>query len=258
MDYTIAETFTLPSHGLVYDKKVNADVKLRSMTTADEMRRLAPSKPGNQYKILSDLIDDCIVSDLGISSYDMCVGDYQFLLYKLRVVTYGSDYKVSFECPNCHDWVEANIDLDTALQLRELKEFDLAEQLTVHLPRSNKDVTLRLQTPRSLDRIEERCEAFRQKVSKADDYTRFQDPHIRYQLMEVIDLVDGTKLPEYKLENFVDSMPMADANVILKRCDVLNDLVGYGPIHMAKCPECGFDAVIPLRITSEFFRPSVD
>ena len=38
MDYTIAETFTLPSEGKIYSQKVNPQVQLRSMTTEEEMR----------------------------------------------------------------------------------------------------------------------------------------------------------------------------------------------------------------------------
>ena len=37
--YTIAERYTLPSHGLVYNRDVNPEIKLRSMTVRDEMRR---------------------------------------------------------------------------------------------------------------------------------------------------------------------------------------------------------------------------
>ena len=37
--YTIAERDTLPSHGLLYEKDINPEIKLRSMTVRDEMKR---------------------------------------------------------------------------------------------------------------------------------------------------------------------------------------------------------------------------
>ena len=43
-EYTIAESYTLPSKGLVYEKPVNPKVTLRSMTVEEEMKRLAPSE----------------------------------------------------------------------------------------------------------------------------------------------------------------------------------------------------------------------
>ena len=40
-DYTIGESFTLPSLGKVYNKEINPEVKIRSMTTEEEMKRIA-------------------------------------------------------------------------------------------------------------------------------------------------------------------------------------------------------------------------
>lgn len=68
-DYIIGESFTLPSKGLVYDKKVNPNIKIRSMTTEEEMKRLGHSEL--PYKLLSEIIDDCLVEKPGISSYDL-------------------------------------------------------------------------------------------------------------------------------------------------------------------------------------------
>ena len=39
MESTIFETFKLPSNGEIYEKPVNPEVTLRSMTTMEEMRR---------------------------------------------------------------------------------------------------------------------------------------------------------------------------------------------------------------------------
>ena len=99
--YTITEDVHLPSKGLVYKHTtVNPDFKLRSMTTEEEMLRLAPTE--RPYQTLCNVIDACIVGPgPGISSYDMCLGDYHYLLNKLRIVTYGTDYKISSYCPLC-------------------------------------------------------------------------------------------------------------------------------------------------------------
>ena len=110
-DYTVAHDYTLPSEGKVYDKEVNPHVKLRSMTTAEEMKRL--NHTDRPYKSMSEIIDDCLVDKIGISSYDMCIADYQYLLHKLRIVTYGPNYKISSTCPYCGSQNVHNIDLDS-------------------------------------------------------------------------------------------------------------------------------------------------
>ena len=103
-NYTIAESYVLPSRGLIYDIPVKAEVKIRSMTTEEEMRRQAPSD--TPYKVMCDIIEECLIEKPGISVYDMCLGDYQFLLHKLRVVTYGTEYKMMVTCPNCGELLE--------------------------------------------------------------------------------------------------------------------------------------------------------
>ena len=65
-DYTIAERYTLPSHGSVSDKEVNPEIKLRSMTVRDEMKRLAPVTDGTIYRNMAEIIDNCLVEKPGI------------------------------------------------------------------------------------------------------------------------------------------------------------------------------------------------
>jgi hypothetical protein len=98
-NYTIAESCTLPSNGLIYDTEINTTIELRSMTARDEMKRLAPS--ANPLKTLSDIIEGCCIEAPKIHVYDMAFADYEFLLHRLRTVTYGADYAMSLTCPHC-------------------------------------------------------------------------------------------------------------------------------------------------------------
>lgn len=99
-NYTIAESCTLPSLGKLYELPFNPELRVRSMTTEDEMKRLSPSS--SFYKTLCEILDDCIVGEKPpISCYDMCLGDYQVLLHKVRVATYGAEYPMESQCPYC-------------------------------------------------------------------------------------------------------------------------------------------------------------
>ena len=81
-DYTIAQEYTLPSEGKVYTQNgdVKSRLKLRSMTTVEEMKRLNHSDRPN--KLIAEIIDDCLLEDIGISAYDMCLPDFQYALHK--------------------------------------------------------------------------------------------------------------------------------------------------------------------------------
>ena len=160
MNYTIAESYTLPSHGKVYEQEINPHIKLRSMTTAEEMKRLSPSD--RPYENLAEIIDDCLVEDIGISSYDLCVGDFQFLLHKLRIVTYGPQYKAQIVCPYC------GVPEEKIINLEDLKVMEYSEELNkyfeIDLPITKKHIKLRMQTPRILDDVTAKTNELRKKV----------------------------------------------------------------------------------------------
>ena len=145
----IAEVFTLPSNGMIYEEEVNPEVILSSMTTRHEMLRLSTVE--DSQKIMAQIIDDCIESDLGISAYDLCLGDFQYLMFMLRVVTFGSEYELRGRCPFCGFEQTTKINLDDL----EVHEYDdsLADLLEITLPKSGNNIKLTLQTPRILDRI---------------------------------------------------------------------------------------------------------
>lgn len=73
-DFTIQGTFTLPSRGIFYGDGTKSEVTLRSMTTNEEMKRLNHNE--NSYKIMADIIDDCMVEKFPVSAYDMCLADF--------------------------------------------------------------------------------------------------------------------------------------------------------------------------------------
>ena len=112
----IAEEFTLPSYGKVYeDMDVDPEVVLGSMKAKHEMLRLSSTE--ESHKIMAEIIDDCLESNLGMSAYDLCVGDFQYLLFKLRIVTFGTDYELGGKCPFCGFEQNLNINLDEPLGL---------------------------------------------------------------------------------------------------------------------------------------------
>lgn len=248
-NYTIAEGYTLPSKGLIYDKKVNPDVSLRSMTGRDEMKRLNPST--TQFKTLADIIDGCMIEKIGISSYDMALGDYEYLLHKLRVVTYGDEYKMAVGCPHCG----ANpIEVIAHLDDLEVKDFDLDEYealRTFTLPKSGRTVTLRFQTPRMLDEIESRSKEMRRKYKdSAIDFTSL------ITLQKAIESVDGEPLDPLKSESFINKLPAMDMLKMQNHIDKMNAAVGLKTEMHTDCPKCGGDILTFFRLGPEFFRPT--
>ena len=248
--HTIEEVFELPSQGLIYERPINPKIKLRAMTAQDEMLRLAPSE--DRYKVLTDLIDNCIVGDKpDISTYDMCMGDYTYLLHALRIVTYGVDYPVGLTCMTCGNSFMPIIKLD---QITVRKWYDsFPELFTATLPHSGKVVELKYQTPRMMDDVARRV---KQLKKSNPDLVEDMENNIQ-KIVYAIKTVDGKKVNPVELEAQVRKMNMADFNYINQTIDLISDSLGPLGLIQEECPECHNMTLGLFRYSSEFFRPSV-
>lgn len=246
-NFTNAEYFTLPSRGKVYDTMVVPEVQLKSMTTRHEMMRLSPSN--DVYRNFCDIIDDCIVNPIGISAYDLCLGDYQFLMYKLRTITYGSTVPVEVTCPHCHTRHEIIYNLDEL----EVLPFDeeVNKYKTFTLPNCHKEISLKLLTPRVLDNTTRKVIEMNNKISSNVDQT------LLYTIMNAIDTVDGKKPDIIDFPTWVSNLSMLDTNTILAYMNEFNAAIGLDASKEVVCEKCGHTAKIPFKVTEEFFRPKI-
>ncbi len=248
MDYTIMEGYELPSKGRIYEANVNPHVELRSMTARDEMKRLSPSN--TPLKTLADIIEGCCIEKPAIQVYDMSLGDYEFLLHKLRIVTYGEDYKVSLRCPECGELIETVAKLDQ-LEIKEFDETVVRELQTFMLPKSNKMITLNFLSPRMVEEMEVKVKDMKRRYKGASI-----DFETMVRLLVNIDLVDGEKKSEHELENIITNLPALDLQKILNNIDKLNQQIGLDNVLYLTCPKCGGDITTFFRFGPEFFRPT--
>lgn len=247
---TIQEEYSLPSKGQIYKVKFDPEVKLRSMTVAEEMKRQTATD--NPYKNMCDLIDGCLETKLPISVYDMCLGDYQYLLHKLRIVTYGPEYKMSIVCPFCGEMFDININLDE-LKVFEFDGSEIDKFTRFKLPVTGKTIELGFQTPRDLDRIEKRKKQLKKEFPELKD-----DPSLMLNLESVIKSIDGQPVNPVTIEAFIKRLPMRDCNLILHNAEELNSKVGIDINISTECPTCGYDVNTMFRFQREFFRPKID
>lgn len=248
MAVTIKEDFELPSKGKIYSKKFDPSISLRSMTVEDEMKRLAPSQ--NPYKSMSEIIESCLVEKLPIPVYDLCLGDYTFLLHKLRIVTYGPEYKLRFTCPNCGATETITVDLDDM----HINEYDdsIKDLFTIKLPVTGHEVKLRFQTPRDLDRIN------REAAKMREDFPDMVgDPTILLTLQSLIESIDGEAIDPILIKETLKKLPMMDTNLISKTATKLNSLIGIDSDLDITCSKCGVNVKTPFRYTNEFFGPTI-
>ena len=250
VDYTIAESYELPSKGLIYDIQINPVIRLRSMTVREEMKR--QSQTAYPHHMLCEIIDACLLDKLPMSVYDLCLGDYEYLLHKLRIVTYGPEYKMTVGCPHCQSVHEEIVNLDE-LQTKkfDLETFNKAKTFT--LPVTKKEITINIQTPRLLDTIDAKVKEFKRKNKDLSF-----DPTPLITMQNMINLVDGEKKDYVAMENFIQMLPARDYNYIELKIKELNLMIGIDNQMNVTCSKCGGEVSTFFRFGEEFFRPTID
>ena len=253
-DYTIAEEYELPSKGQIYAVPFDGKVKLRSMTVQEEMKRQNQGKSLN--KTLCEIIDDCLITKLPISCYDLAVPDYEYLLHKLRVVTYGVDYKMIVGCPHCgtQQTIKANLD---ELTVKPVNLEDYRKLLSFTLPVCKKEIKLRIPSCRLQDTIQDKVEEFNEQiVNSGSDFKGDMSPVFTLETM--IESVDGAKMSYIELQQLIKRMSAADYNYIVQKMEKVNTAFGLDKKIDLKCNKCGGKFSTFFRFSTEFFRPSID
>jgi hypothetical protein len=247
-NYTIGECAELPSKGLIYGSGVPSQVELRSMTARDEMKRLAPSN--SQFKTLAEIIEGCMIEQFPVHVYDMALGDYEYLLHRLRIVTYGDEYKMTIRCPYCGEYFDATAHLES-LEIKEFNMQKFEDVRTITLPKTGCVVTLNFQTPRMLDEIENKTKDMKRRFKNANI-----DFNLMISLTSAIDTVDGMHMDSIQAENFINSLPALDMTKIINGIDEINSLVGLDNSIIVDCTKCGGEVPTSFRFGPEFFRPT--
>ncbi len=181
----------------------------------------------------------------------MHMGDYLYLLYKLRVITYGNDYLNQSICPYCGQINVSKLNLDQ-LQVLALDVDEINDLLEVKLPESGHVLTLKYKTPRECDLIDKEIDEFKDRNPGSKVNIDFL-----VDLRHGIRLVDGNHYDNLKLDAFLKKLNMKDTNKILNALDRLNLQVGINNAITETCsnPRCRLDYATTFRFSSEFFRP---
>lgn len=242
---TIQETYNLPSRGLL-GEDIPKTVKLRAMTTMEEKMRLA----GSGITLMPDIIKACIVDPDGVDTHVFPLFDISYLMYKLRTITYGSEYKITLRCPSCGQRFDVTVNLDD-LEVNELPD-DFKNPITIdNLPISGDTIECKILTVNDYADIETEKKRI---MKKFPDYVG--DPELILSVQKRIVSINGESMPEFKVKEYVENLHARDYQYIISKYNDATASLGLVTTDLMEvCPKCGSDVDFDLPITTEFFRP---
>ena len=252
----ITEDFLLPSGGSkIYGESFNGHITLRAMTTIEERMRLGSS---DFYPAMVKIVNECIVDNKNadgsykIDSSAFTIFDFDAICVKLRILTYGADYKTQARCIKCGNTFQYKADL-TECEFKFLPD-DFVEPYSIGpLPRSGDTLGCRFL------RIKDRIDIDKQVqdiLAKNPDY--IGDPAYTLEMERRIMTVNGDDIDPIMVKKYVENMSGMDSDYYHRKID--EEFYGVKRLGYTNCKDsdCDGSAIYIIRSDSEFFRAGVD
>ena len=240
----------LPSGGALYqgytdDREVlKGHIRLRPMTIKEEEILSTPRfmKTGSATRLI---IERCLDSD--IDAKDILLYDSNFLLFRLRQISYGDKYKFEVTCSSrfCEQKYTHEVDI-SKLNFEELDP-DLREPIVVKLPHCG--YTVKCIMPRMYHSEEIFMRSRKRKKSTEDEDRRMIDTLM--VTTEEILTPKGKPVPEVDWEEFFGAIIGLDSAEL--RAKTTFD-TGVDKLSDVFCPYCEAEFDSPIPIGPEFFR----
>lgn len=244
----IQETFTLPSNGRLYGGAIPTEVTLHAMTTMQERTRLASTNP---FKTTPRLIGECLVGSK-FDPEDLKLFDLYYLMFKLRIITYGPDYKVRVTCGQCNSQTSVIVNLDD-LEVDMLTDNDM-EPFNIELPVSKDTLQCKYLSCRDLNRLQNEIERQKAKAPDADESDLSFIPALCSRVVSIND----EEIPYHKMVEYMQNMHARDYNTFEQKYVNITNKPGINLNYVETCPKCGAPIVFEVPMLSEFFRPTID
>ena len=218
----------LPSRGLAY---IDCDesIMIRPFTFKQERKLRSIKNAGQGAKVINSLIKDCVQ---GLDYDSMTLEDKNYILFKIREISYGDDYVISAECQECEAMNKLSVAISQVPVL--YAEDGYKEPFTITLPDSKQEV--RFITPRCKD------EVYLESADKLiDNLWRFALSIGKYSEKKVI-------------KGFFEATTVKD--IAFFRESVVKERYGMNKQMSYECAECGAVTESSIPFTESFFSVS--
>lgn len=243
------ETITLPLKGITTlqeNEQVIESITIRAMTTVEEKLRLSST---NGSMIIPNIIKSCIIDPENVDVMNMNMIDVNYIMYRLRALTYGSDYTVDAPCANERRYVSVTVNLND-INVEYAPEGFTGEFELPSLPVSNDVITCKVTSPRDLQKTEKECQRI---LNKFPEYVG--DPELIIKWVYRITKINGDDVDTTKIRAYIETMHARDFAFLEDKYEKELSKYGMDLNMMEVCPKCGETLEFRLPVTAEFFRP---
>lgn len=237
---TLTKTFQLPSRGLFGGPK---EVTVRPMTTKEE-KMLYTAKDAT---FIQKIVASCTTEPENLDTNLLHPSDITYLLYMIREMTFGPNYKQSMQCPYCN--LKQDIEIDITEMTNYLLDFDeMEEAFNITLPVNGDKLKLKLLSQGDMENISK-------EIKKLNREGRLKDPEgyeYVYRFAKIIESINGEEKEIRELVEYIDNLNLRDFDAIKKALNSVK--IGIDTTNIRVCKNCGEEVEVFGVTVPEFFR----
>ena len=239
----ITETVNLPTRGLI--KGVPEQIILKAIQRKDK-KKLLMSETNNT---LLSLLQSSIISPKDFNVYNLLPFEADYLLYRLRILTYGSDHTFKSKCPTCGFVNDVEYDLNDVECLPVPDDFSLTFNVPP-LPISGVVITCKLLTEGDLVEINKVSDNLEKNTGNKSAYFD--------TLWETrIVAINGNKLSPIETTQFLDELNDYDNEYLMEYYNVYSANYGLQTKLHFECDNCHNNVETKMPSIYTFFRPTI-
>ena len=243
------EFVELPSEGKLYppDHPLHNQktIEIKFMTAKEEDILSSEALLKNNL-VLDRLIESLMVDDIAADT--LLLGDRSAILMAARISGYGSEYKLTYRCPECFSNTDTSFDLKKhTLEKGGLDESVLQENNVVYC-----DDTLTFDVVLPVSGVEIGLRLLSGSSEKTFDSENKKDGLVTGLLASIISKINKNTDPTY-IKDFVDVMPARDSKYIRELYPKLVPSVKMK--NRFVCSACYTEKDQEVPLTAEFFWP---
>lgn len=247
------QEITIPSLGYLNPEIPGGKLIQRCMMVSDQ--KFLAGSDLNPDSTVQELIRRTIESPENFNVGNLTTIDTLYILFKLRMISYGDDYKFTAKCPECGKKIDMHVDL-SKIEVETLDP-DYSKKLFVVLPRAGDKVYTKFLRNDDLSEIKEEIKRRSKKGVDTNEFVlRLSSMITKIELKEKNKDGDSVLTHPVDIQNYVEKLTDLDATAIRATTDSI--MYGITPTIEHKCPHCKEYVDIYLSMGPGFFRPKYD
>lgn len=253
MSTEFTQEITLPSKG-TFNPEIPDGVLVQRCMMVKDQKYLSGSNRSASSAI-HQLLQHTTVSPEDFDVMKLTLPDTLYMLFKLRVLSYGNEYRFRTRCPECGKKIEVKVDLSEVPV--EILDDDYEDKLLVELPHNKDKVYTKVLTNQDIEEVNREVKRRKKRNSEDESEYILRIVHSIDKIVLATPNKDGKKELKnlLEIERYISALTDLDAATIIDSRDSV--IYGIDPTVEYVCPECGEDIDISIQFSAEFFRPCI-